>query len=88
MTGQRERHWKPCVREGCPHEALTAASRALCVTCRGGRDVLVPQAPYQESPAQIEARFQAALAVIKARPRGEPEVRWTSALSGLYGRGL
>jgi hypothetical protein len=44
--------------------------------------------PDYEDPEAIEVAYQAALAEIKARPRGEPDLRWYSALHGLKGTGL
>lgn len=41
-----------------------------------------------EAMAAVEQAFQQALAEIKRRPRGEPDLRWSSPLHGLKGTGL
>lgn len=62
------------------------------------RDVRLPKRPGpgrpraeelpSETDAEIERRFQEALAVIKRRPRPEPQAWGPSSLAGLRGSGL
>ena len=88
---------KPCLVPSCTALVPTKGNRKRCDPCqieKWRRDDAAQRArrgqlePFQESPEAIDRRFAAALAEIKRRPRGKPEIRWTSALAGLYGTGL
>src|SRR5688500_893433 len=52
------------------------------------RRVLVDDWESPEGLAKAEQVYQEALREIKARPRGEPDLRWYSPLHGLKGTGL
>ena len=83
---------KPC-KGGCGVLVLTKCAAKYCDECYAkqghqARDVLNSRYKQDLTTAEIDATFEQALAEIKRRPRGEPDIRWTSALAGLYGRGL
>lgn len=88
---------KPCLEPSCQVLVVTKCNPKRCDRCRHALQqaseaahratltqphVCEPQ-PFQESPEAIEQAFQQALAQIKARPRPEPLVRWSSPLARL-----
>ena len=85
---------KPC-KGGCGVVVMTKCAAKYCDACydkSGGADRNSLHPKYRDmSWAEVDARFQAALAEIRRRPpeeRPEPDLRWTSPLAGLKGTGL
>lgn len=80
---------KPC-RGGCGVLVLTKCAAKYCEACyvrqggvsRAKADALDPKYLPDMSVAEVDRIFADALAEIKRRPRGEPELRYQSTLAG------